>query len=274
MPLSSDFTFTQSNLQDYLACPRRFELRYIDGQKWPAVDTEPVRERERHMQQGADFHHMVHQHVIGVPESALTASAKIDPLRRWWAAYLKNGPAGLPAQRHAEITLSVPLTGYRLLAKYDLIAVEAGERLIIIDWKTSLRVPTVAQMAVKMQTRIYPYVLVEAAFHLNGEKSIAPEQVTMVYWFAEAPDQPLHFDYSMAAHERNREDLTALIEEIAARDTFDLTADESRCRFCVYRSLCNRGVEAGDERDMVLEDGDVIDDPLDFDLDQIAEIEF
>ena len=274
MPLPSEFTFSQSNLQDYLACPRRFELRYIEGQRWPAVETEPVRDREIHMRQGADFHHMVHQHVIGVPERTLTARARIDPIRRWWQAYLKNGLAGLPAQRHAEITLSAPLAGYRLLAKYDLIAIEPGERLIIMDWKTSLNVPSPTQTAIKMQTRIYPYVLVEAGFHLNGEAPVAPEQIKMVYWFAEAPDDPQTFDYNTASHTRNRDDLTALIEEIAARDRFDLTADSSRCRFCAYRSLCNRGVEAGDERDIDFEDADPVNDPLDFDLDQIAEIEF
>lgn len=274
MPLPADFTFTQSNLQDYIACPRRFDLRYIQRQKWPAVETEPAREREIHMQQGADFHRMIQQHLNGVPESALTRLAQAEPLRHWWTAYLQHGLTGLPAQRHAELVLSAPLAGYRLLAKYDLIAIEPGERLVIVDWKTSQRVPPKAQAAARMQTLIYPYVLVEAGFHLNGEQPVSPEQVTMVYWYAEAPEQPHVFEYSAATHAANRDELADLIEEIKSRDIFDLTADESRCRFCVYRSLCDRGVEAGDEAELDIEADDIPDDPLDFDLDQIAEIEF
>lgn len=274
MPLPAAFTFTQSNLQDYVTCPRRFALRYIQQQKWPAVESEPARERERHMQQGADFHHMIHQHLSGVPEAVLTPRGSEEPLRRWWAAYLQHGLTGLPAQRHAELVLSAPLAGHRLLAKYDLIAVEPGEKLVIVDWKTSLRVPKQAQAAARMQTLVYPYVLVEAGFYLNGEQPVSPEQVTMVYWYAEAPDQPHVFAYDTAAHKSAREELRDLITEIQTRDGFDLTTDESRCRFCAYRSLCDRGIEAGDESELDVEADDIPDDPLDFDLDQIAEIEF
>ena len=59
-------------------------------------------------------------------------------------------------------------------------------------------------------------------------------------------------------------------------DDFPLTSDERRCKFCVYRSLCNRGVAAGSLEDwpgLTEEAPDLtLDTGLDFD--QIAEIEF
>lgn len=249
MSLPDGFVFTQSNLEDYRACPRRFELRYIQRQAWPAVESEPVREQEWRMQQGAAFHRMVQQHIIGVPLDALDALATEEPLRSWWAAYLHHRPVDLPAQQHAELMLSTPLvTGrgsFRLLAKFDLIAVAPGERLVIVDWKTAQRITPAERLRHAMQTRVYRYVLAEAGAHLNGGEPPAPEQISLRYWFAEAPDATPTFPYHAAEHAQTRADLIALAEEIAGRERFDLTADVTRCRYCAYRSLCDRGIEAG-----------------------------
>ncbi len=38
----NSFTFSQSSLQDYMDCARRFQLRYIDQLNWPAINTETV----------------------------------------------------------------------------------------------------------------------------------------------------------------------------------------------------------------------------------------
>lgn len=59
--LSSPFTFSQSSLQDYFDCPRRFELRYIDRLNWPAVEAEPALENERRLREGTYFHRLAQQ---------------------------------------------------------------------------------------------------------------------------------------------------------------------------------------------------------------------
>mgnify|MGYP007064289961 CR=1 FL=1 len=40
MPLPVDFQFSQNNLQDYLDCARRFELRALRRLAWPAAQSE------------------------------------------------------------------------------------------------------------------------------------------------------------------------------------------------------------------------------------------
>ena len=65
--LPDRFTFSQSSLQDYTDCPRRFQLRYIEQLKWPAVESEPVLDNERRQQEGQLFHRLVQQHRIGLP---------------------------------------------------------------------------------------------------------------------------------------------------------------------------------------------------------------
>ena len=275
MALPPDFQFSQSSMQDFVACARRFQLRYIERLKWPAVEAEPVLEHERRMRQGDLFHHIVHQHLTGVPTEVLANTIPDDTIRRWWDNYLRSGLSGLPENRHSEITLSTPLGKYRLLAKYDLLALEPNARVVIVDWKTTEKRPKREKLQAQLQTIVYRWVLVNAGTHLNGGK-VNPEAVEMVYWFTEHPEQPERFSYDAAQFERDADYLAGLVADIERRGEkdFELTDDELHCRFCTYRSLCQRGVKAGDFRvgdDEIDSGGDIL---LDFNFDQIAEIEF
>ena len=276
MTLPSAFTFSQASLQDYMDCPRRFQLRYVLRLDWPALEAEPALENERHLQQGAAFHRLAHQHNLGIEPEQLSRTVTDADLRRWWYNYLECGPEGLPASRTPEAVLSAPLGDYRLVAKYDLIAVEAGQRAVIVDWKTFRKRPRRRWLAERLQTRIYPYLLVRAGSHLNSSQPLEPEQVEMVYWFADFPQDPERFAYDAAQHEADEATLSSLIKEIQGlgEDDFPLTAQERHCRYCPYRSLCQRGVRAGafDE----IEDESEPDDDFDFvlDFEHIAEIEY
>ena len=276
MTLPPDFQFSQASLQDYVDCPRRFQLRYVLRLAWPALEAEPALENERYLQQGAAFHRLVHQHALGLPPDQLSRTVTDEDLRRWWHNYLAAPPAGLPASRYPEIVLSAPLSGHRLLAKYDLVAVDAGRQAIIVDWKTYRKRPRRAWLVGRLQTRVYPYLLVRAGAHLNMGQPLQPGQLEMIYWFADFAAAPERFAYDAAQYEADGTYLAALIEEIARLEDedFTLTAQERHCRYCAYRSLCQRGISAGafaeaeDER----EAGDEFD--ISFDLEQIAEIEY
>jgi CRISPR/Cas system-associated exonuclease Cas4 (RecB family) len=276
MTLPTNFQFSQGSLQDYVDCPRRFQLRYLLQLDWPAQEAEPALENEEHVRLGAAFHRLIHQHALGIPAEDLSRTVQEPDLRRWWHNYLERGPQGLPETRHPEVVLSAPLGDHRLVARYDLVAVDAGQRAVIVDWKTSRRRPKRKDLAERLQTRVYPYLLVQAGAHLNGGRPFAPEQIEMVYWFAEYPEDPARFAYDAARYAADGAYLAALVEEITGlSDTdFPLAVDGERCRFCPYRSLCQRGVEAGafdaglDEVDA----GDAFD--LDIDFEQIAEIEY
>jgi hypothetical protein len=51
-------TLSQSSLQDYNDCPRRFELRYLQRLAYPAIETEPALENEKHQREGEFFHRL------------------------------------------------------------------------------------------------------------------------------------------------------------------------------------------------------------------------
>jgi CRISPR/Cas system-associated exonuclease Cas4 (RecB family) len=277
MSLNPEFRFSQNNLQDYIDCPRRFELRYILRQEWPALLSEPVIEQEQRMDAGKQFHLMVQQLVIGLQPELLLENASQPDLTRWWDNFTTSQPlADLPSQRFAEYFLSAQLASFRLTAQLDLLAIEPGQKAFILDWKTSAHKPSRIYLKKRLQTQVYPFLLVEAGTFLNGNRPVAPEQVEMIYWFAEAPTEPERFTYTPKQYSEDRAYLEALIQEISERekDHFTLTPDVKKCLYCNYRSLCNRGERAGSSLDLE----DELEEPetpaQDLGFEQIGEIEF
>jgi hypothetical protein len=272
--LPATFQFSQASLQDYVDCPRRFELRYLLMQPWPGLITGSPDDLESHIRRGADFHRLAHQHALGLALDRLAATIHDKVLVRWWQTYQDHPPRDLPeAARWAEVVIAAPLAGYRLAAKFDLLAVEPGVRLIVVDWKTVLRRPSRSTLARRLQTTVYRYLAVEAGTSFNGGRPPQPEQVEMVYWFAEFPGVTERFPYDAGQHDGARKYLAGLIREITAHQEsiWPLTSDDRLCRFCNYRTLCEREVRPGFLEE--LED-DLEPDEIEIDLEQIAEVAF
>jgi len=270
------FQFSQNSLQDYADCPRRFQLRYIDGQRWPAAESEPIEDQERLMEHGTEFHLLVQRHILGISVDKLAPQEQ--PLSDWWDAYLTFPPEDLPTVRRLpETQLTTPISaGHRLMARYDLLAVDPGERMVIVDWKTTLSRPSRDILAQRLQTRVYPFVLAEAGVHLFGGP-VPPEAIHLVYWFAEAPTQPEVFLYNSAQYAKDRAYLGDMVAEILAQTdpVWPLTTDDFHCKYCVYRSLCERGIRAGRLENAGLEATALdVDFDFEFEFDQIEEIAF
>ncbi|MCB9138746.1 MAG: PD-(D/E)XK nuclease family protein [Caldilineaceae bacterium] len=286
--LPETFAFSQSSLQAYSDCPRRFWLAYVEQLPWPAVEASPVHEYEERMRQGARFHRLIERAEIGMEPDVIAAGLD-HPLDDWFAKYQRFRPADLPGDvLEVEKTLSTPVAvagrAYRLAAKYDLIAVEPRRRAIIMDWKSASRRGDEGQLRRRWQSRVYPYVLVEASRALPWGP-LAPHQVEMRYWFTAAPSRPVTLPYSDALHAANHEQLHALMTEIvsgAAEDDYPKVADtplnrKRFCAYCIYRSRCDRGEAAGDLDDLADAEEFFAVDPavaLEFTLDDVAEIEF
>lgn len=278
-------TFSQSSLQDYVDCARRFQLRYLERLSYPAVEAEPALENEQHQQEGEYFHRLVQQHLIGIPSEQVAKLANTTNLQRWWdnfqtakdlidlnplheaSGVLRKDLSGL----YPEITLSAPLGNFRLLAKYDLIAVKDG-KAIIYDWKTYRKRPRNEWLAARMQTRVYRALLVNAGAHLNNGQPFEPEQIEMIYWFADFPNEPARFPYTSAQYKRDWDTFTKLVDEITSASSYPLTDDRQKCAYCTYRSYCERGIRAGDvdqaETEMEAEE------LFDVNFEQIGEIAF
>jgi len=265
---------SQSSLQDYMDCAQRFKLRYLDRLSYPAVETEPTLENEKHQQEGEYFHRLVQQHLIGIPAEQIAKFANTPNLQRWWENFQNS--KDLTALRdmsslYPEATLSAPLGKYRLLAKYDLIALQDG-KATIYDWKTYRKRPRTEWLAARMQTRVYQALLVKAGAHLNKGQPFEPEQIEMIYWFADFPTEPARFAYTSAQFKRDWDLLLKLSDEITAAPSYPLTEDRQKCLYCTYRSYCERGIQAGtmEQAETEMEAEEL----FDVNFEQIGEIAF
>lgn len=278
MSLPEGFIFSQASLQAYVDCPRLFQLHYVRRKPWPAPAVVPQLDGERHRDRGRAFHRLLQQHAQGVPEATLSGLDLDEDVRRWWGNYLQSPPEDVPdTVVRAELSLSVPIGGHRLAARYDRVGAEPGARIVVLDWKTGFRPPSRSWLARRLQTRVYPYVMTLAGAALNGGIAPSPDQVEMIYWYANRPESTVRFAYGADQFASDGEYLGSLVGEIDARPNKDweLTRDESRCRHCSYRSLCKRGVEVGsigELEDDELGQGDGWD--FDLDLEQVAEVVF
>lgn len=247
MPLPDDFIFTQNNLQDFIDCPRRFQLRHLLKMSWPAPVSEPMEENDRLVLLGTQFHKMVHQYYLGIPEEKIARGIREMDLNEWWQAFLQNPPQGIPEKHRPEIEVSMPFEGYRLAAKIDLLAVDKGARAVIVDWKTTHRPPSQAFLRDRVQSLVYPYLVIITGTILNDFRPFDPSQVSMIYWFPAYPDQAVTLRFDQDWVEKTSRCLTNLVQEISRmdREIFPLAVDEKKCQFCRFRSLCERGTVAG-----------------------------
>lgn len=275
--LSSTVRFTQSNLQDYLDCPRRFQLRYVQSQAWPGVEADPFIEHELHLECGARFHRLIERHQLGFDAAQLERSISDSQLLEWWQAYLDFEELhALEGRRYPEFTLVGDLAGNKLAATYDLLVVTPDGRVVIFDWKTYRRVPGREYLASRVQTRLYQFLAVLSGASVVGT-AVVPGDVSMIYWLVSAASAPVKFEYSELQHEQDRWFFVGLLEAIFGRDSagvWPLVADDAFCRCCTFRSLCGRGEYAGNFEEFSLDYDNMPGDDLFLGFDEVDEVGF
>jgi CRISPR/Cas system-associated exonuclease Cas4 (RecB family) len=248
-----DFQFSQHNLNDFVACQRRFQLRHLLRQAWPAPLVEPIREAEAHRRHGEQFHKLIERHYLG-----LNPQPPKDPaLAEWWSLFQNSIESlNLPDTiLRPEMTCSIPFPVGRLMARFDLVAINPGESVVIVDWKTGRRpegknVDNI-QLS-KMQTVVYLVVAQEALTHEFGG-AIPAAALKLYYWYTEAPHHPIELSFKgkqgvadlkgmRVVVERLMEQIVTLATKQGLDQEWKLTDNLQQCRFCNYRTLCKRNV--------------------------------
>ena len=274
--LPTPFTFSQSSLRDYDDCPRRFQLKYIQELKWPAVETAPILENEKRQLDGQNFHRMIHQSFLEIPIDKIKKQAGLsqsEPLTRWWNNFEQAKAGNLAGINekliYPEHTLTSPIGKHRLVAKYDLINIDENHA-VIYDWKTYQKRPNDEYIIKNLQTKVYLSLLIKAGRQINLNHDLLPANVEMIYWYAEHPDEPLVIKYSSSLYSQDWMEINELINEISAKQSFPMTDNEKTCGFCAFRSYCNRGKAAAENLAEEFEENI----SFEINLEQIQEIEF
>ncbi len=240
---------TRARLRDLDECPRRFWLQAVARPPWPAAPLPP--QVEMGILLGQQFHQVMRRHFAGLSPGELD----MPELESWWRAWQQQG-LSLPPGRHLpETTLTVPLQGERLLARFDLLVLpfDESECALIVDWKTERRPRTRIDLAADLQTHLYPFVLAEggAALAVRGQPAApSPDRIEMIYWQANDPRHPVRLPYSAAQHASNRIRFTELVgraRELVTGTEPPLTDDLTVCSRCRFLSYCGRGVRPAPE---------------------------
>jgi PD-(D/E)XK nuclease superfamily len=256
MPLPEGFVFNSNSIQDFVECQRRFQLRYMDHLFWPAVEVEPFEKYEHMLDQDTLFHKIIHQHLNGVPADQITGSLEGNAeVQNWWENFQQSMRDGIlevlvrPGNRiYEEIDLSVPVGDFRLTGHYDLLLAQPDGKLVIMEWMIAQKKPERGILNNRYHTLIAQFILAGSASNLIGGHLANPNQIEMIYWFANFPHQPEQFQYSPSIYEQDSRQLSQLIKAIHQKTEpiFSLTPDVNRCLFCNYRSFCDRGDKAGE----------------------------
>ena len=266
--LRDRFVFSAHNLQAYVDCARRFELLYREELSWPAEPVASMIAYERQMEIGRIFHVMAQRHLSGIhPDDG--SLHEYEELAEWWSSF-EQMQRRLPAGAfHVEKALACTMQemAHPLVATFDLVVL-GEDNLTIYDWKTSRSRPGRTLLKERLQTKVYLYL----ASRVFGD-TIPIDSMQMVYWFTNYPDNPEVFAYSREQRTADEAYLLSLMHEMAhaPTGTFEMTENKRTCQLCVYRSLCNRGVKAGEAEDAMVEVDELLDKLGPFeDIDAIA----
>lgn len=235
---------SRGKLETFLACQRRFQLRYLAQLPWPEAPL--TAEEAARLQRGQQFHQLLQRHFLGLTvESASLA----DPdLRAWWRAFRQQPPPLPHGRLLPELTLTVPIGDHLLHGRFDLLILgeEAGApRAYLFDWKTGQPQPA-ASLRREWQTRLYLAMLAESGGSLwpPGSGELKPGNITLTYWYAAAPEASVSITYDSVWHQQNWGELQAwaarLETQLTDEEAWPLTPDWSLCRRCAYQAFCGR----------------------------------
>ena len=277
MPIRSDFIFSTQKLQDYVDCPRRFELRYLQDMPWPALESEPYLAHEEHIQLGKQFHQLAQQLIIGIPSKQLQTQTMHPVLEQWWLNLLDFYPSVKDNHLLAEVKIGAAISEFRAIAVYDVLIIKEDASITILDWKTGAtnKRPSSQSIRNRIQSKLYPLIYILANKNLLNQIKQKENMLQMMYWFPHFPSQPEVISYTYLAYENDLAEISKHIQEIDALTgkSFSLTVDKSHCKYCVYRSFCDRGISAGDFQDL-LDVQETAQEDINLDFDHLEEIAF
>ena len=235
-----NFVFSQSSLQTFAYCPRRFYLRYLKKLIWPAqMVSEQNQSKDR--DSGVRFHQLIHQYFLGIELETLQKIANFDSDSRmadWFENFLQSPYANLPGSLNPEKSFQTEISSYHLVAKVDLLQIHDNQ-IGIYDWKTSQKLPKASSLLKQAQSKVYPMVI---------SRAIAPknQKLSLIYWEANFPDQTIELESTESDLQTFENDLSNQITEIVIlqEEEFAMTDDLQKCGWCEYRSFCHRAVSA------------------------------
>jgi hypothetical protein len=274
---TAPLNLNQGVLQDFLECPRRFQLKMLDELPWPAAHTSRLDQFDQSITLGNRFHLLCNQFFSGMNKSDLEKGIDDPVLLEMFHSFIPYGESLLKYRCFSEQLIVCSFMQHKLIAKFDLIVEIEPYRFVITDWKTSPTKPSREILSSRIQTILYPFIFHQAGHLLTGGNEIDADSILMQFWYPLCTEPEEVFPYSNQIHHEVLDHLTNLISSLnqflRSAEIFPLTDDKELCIFCNYRSLCDRGVSPGKFNKFIpIEQEDLSN--FRFDLEDIEEISY
>ena len=261
-------SLSATSLQDFLDCRRRFQLKYIDQISWPQpLNTVNIKQMES-MTRGREFHQLMQQHFLGIPDEKLLKSIDDNTLKTWFINTIESEICKIDqAEKLTEYRLSTYISDTLVTGVIDLLISQPDSSLKIIDWKTGLTKPKPQFYVSRIQTRLYPLLLAQSPlFHARITNKQCLDKIEFIYWFTHFPQLPIINQYSPEKFDLDKVYLAELINTIQNTQVNEMkmTANFYTCRTCQFQVYCGRisSESAQDVFDM---------DEIDYELPQFNE---
>ncbi len=241
---------SQSHLNQLIECPRQFQYRYLEQWGLPTVALQPEQQIL-----GSQFHHLLQQRSLGLNIRPFLGVN--EQLRQWFETLDQSPPPLIAGDSLSEHQQLLSWGDFTLVAVYDRL-IQNPQQAQILDWKTYTRPRNLERLRQSWQTRLYPYILVE-------NSSYAPEQVAMVYWFAQTRPGESHtlvLPYDTSQHQQTHQDLTQMLAQLSkglvaygnGQNLEQTAISTGRCDRCPFFTRCRGGREQPETDVMELDD--------------------
>ena len=238
-------------LNTFMICPLRFRYRYLDNLYWSRQWGGSPEDRKA-IEKGQNFHLMARRYYSGLEPAKVADPLEQTELESWLQLMAGFLPRTFDRQFYPELELRLNRPDLKLMAKFDLVAVDPDGRATIFDWKTEKKQPNKTYLQKSAQTLVYRYMLCEAGGQYSPKGRFKPDEISMIYWNPLYPHRWTRLEYSEAQFQKDQQHLRNMVAQIlkTPREMFLATADEGACRRCEYQMICHgRRAEAVDMED-------------------------
>lgn len=217
--------FSQSSLRDYLFCPYKYKLKYIDKIFWFKND------KHDSLKKGLDFHINAERYFLG--NDAFISDNSVN------SKYIENLKESFPINKKniylPEYELNYNENGIKLKAIYDLLILKDKE-IHIIDIKTNKNKIEATEKENDIQTKVYTFVLANC-LALFKENNYSLNDIKMFYWQPDFPNEKIIINYSFEKHLKYKSFFSKLITKINQNE-FEQNKD--KCQLCEFNFLCRK----------------------------------
>ncbi len=220
------FLYSQSSLDTFLTCNRKFKYQYIDSIRWGEIEEELAEKFKK----GEKFHTLAERYFSGIPTGE--EFLEEEDLKEYFNNLKDTFLINKDYEYKAEYEIRYRNDNIKLMARYDLIVFKK-DSVEIWDWKTGNKKLQEKYQKEKLQTKIYLYLLKEKL----GDK-VKAENISMNYWQPQYKNDWVTINYSDEMHSRNKKELKELMKDILEEEKFEMTENKKACQYCDFKKIC------------------------------------